>query len=242
MDEKHHHKYDRDPHYKLMHDHAMDVFEHDFVIRHIDVDAFADLYVSEAADYFLTTFLSDAHAILAIVMCKSTAMRLFPLVSQSQQPDQSSKEDDQWQQLRKEFLVPLQKYYKRRGKFQLAKVSALNENLKPYQMIQKLFIFNNNMGPDFYGGAAWETHYEAIRTKFKDKGYRDDAVPHILFWDIWYWELPSIALPRPGVTLLRGWSNNLVKSFLENGGDIGSHDVMEATFSDKKFQAFAVVD
>ncbi|KAM1037154.1 hypothetical protein ACFX2J_031753 [Malus domestica] len=44
-------------------------------------------------------------------------MRLFPLVSQSQQPEQSSKEDDQWEWLRNEFLAPLQKYYKRQGRF-----------------------------------------------------------------------------------------------------------------------------
>ncbi|KAM1800542.1 hypothetical protein ACFX11_032248 [Malus domestica] len=383
--------------------------EHDSVIRPIDADAFADLYVSEAADCFLTTFPSDAHAIRAIALRKSTARRLFPLVSQSQQPDQSSKEDDQWERLRKEFLAPLQKYYKRQGRFnprrwgvdikylEQVKASAasaskgnlscviepdsllphfiiryledanvgeaaelqwnallrkhkeggkfrncfavcnmdrimggareliaslglfvselneepawkgklissaplpaaagddhallfsfrlphlysvprndglrsklsflkgmdgclvvhlqkvfdlilqvtVNENLKPDQMIQKLFIFDDDMGPDFFDGAAWETQYEAIRTMFKDKGYGDDAVPHILFWDIWCRELPSIALPRPGVTLLRGRSNNLVRSFLENGGDIGPHHVMEAAFSDEQFQALAVVD
>ncbi|KAM1254859.1 hypothetical protein ACFX2G_029752 [Malus domestica] len=443
MEEKHRQRYNRDPHYKSLHDRAMDIFverlksdvqkmqqnklelkpsdyltddddhdeddsrEHDSVIRPIDADAFADLYVSEAADCFLTTFPSDAHAIRAIALRESTARRLFPLVSQSQQPDQSSKEDEQWERLRKEFLAPLQKYYKRQGRFnprrwgvdikylEQVKASAstankgnlscviepdallphfiirylkdanvgeaaelqwnallrkhkeggkfrncfavcnmnritggareltaslglfvselneepawkgklissaplpaaagddhallfrlphlysvpcndglrsklsffmgmdgrlvvhlqkvfdlilqvsVNENLKPDQMIQKLFIFNYNMGSDFFDGAAWETQYEAIRTMFKDKGYGDDAVPHILFWDIWCWELPSIALPRPGVTLLRGWSNNLVRSFLENGGEIGPHHVMEAAFSDKHFQALAVVD
>ncbi|KAM1037169.1 hypothetical protein ACFX2J_031767 [Malus domestica] len=126
--------------------------------------------------------------------------------------------------------------------FDLILQVTVNENLKPDQMIQKLFIFDDDMGPDFFDGAAWETQYEAIRTMFKDKGYGDDAVPHILFWDIWCRELPSIALPCPGVTLLRGRSNNLVRSFLENGGDIGPHHVMEAAFSDEQFQALAVVD
>ncbi|CAB4279417.1 unnamed protein product [Prunus armeniaca] len=77
------------------------------------------------------------------------------------------------------------------------------------------------------------------RECFKDIGYEDDAVPHILFWDISNWNSPSFDLPlidspRPGLTLLRGWSNNLVKSFLDNGGDFRPHHLMEA--------AVAVVD
>ncbi|XP_068323014.1 uncharacterized protein [Pyrus communis] len=437
MKEKHRERYNCDAHYRLLHDRAIDVFverlksdiqkmknkklelklsdyltdddddEDDSVIRPIDADAFADLYVSEAADCLLTTFPSDAHAIHAIALLESTARRLFPFVSQPQQPDQPSKEDDHWERLRKEFLAPLQKYYKRQGGFNprscgvdikyLEEVKAaaatasngnlsciikpdallphliirylqdanvgeaaelqwdallskhkeggkfrncfavcdmdrfmgdgmelpaslglfvsemneeaawkgkliscaplsaaagddnamlprfphlysvplndglksklsflmgmdccmvmhlqkvfdlilqvtVNENLKPDQMIQKLFVFNHGIHPDFYDGAAWETLHEAIRTMFKDKGYGDDAVPHILFWDIWYWNLPSIALPHPGVTLLRGWSDNLAKSFLENGGDIGPHHVMEAAISGKRFQDLDVVD
>ncbi|KAM1037153.1 hypothetical protein ACFX2J_031752 [Malus domestica] len=46
--------------------------EHNFVIHLIDVDAFANLYISEVANCFLTTFPFDAHAIRAIVLCEST--------------------------------------------------------------------------------------------------------------------------------------------------------------------------
>ncbi|BFG31268.1 hypothetical protein CerSpe_175430 [Prunus speciosa] len=44
------------------------------------------------------------------------------------------------------------------------------------------------------------------------------------------------------VTLLGGWSNNLVKSFLDNGGDFRPHHLMEAAIADKEYQTLAVVD
>ncbi|CAB4279414.1 unnamed protein product [Prunus armeniaca] len=101
---------------------------------------------------------------------------------------------------------------------------AVKEDLKPEQMIKKLFVFTYCIPSRFYDSCAWETKYGAIQRMFKDNGYADDAVPHILFWDISNWNSPSIYLPlidspRPGVTLLGGWSNNLVKSLLDNGGD-----------------------
>ncbi|BFG31273.1 hypothetical protein CerSpe_175470 [Prunus speciosa] len=112
-------------------------------------------------------------------------------------------------------------------------------------MIKKLFVFTYCIPSGFYDSCAWETKYEAIQRMFKDKGYGDgdDGVPHILFWNISNWNSPSIDLPlidspRPG---LRGWSNNLVKSFLDNGGDFRLHHLMEAAIADKEYQTLAVV-
>lgn len=45
-----------------------------------------------------------------------------------------------------------------------------------------------------------------------------------------------------GVTLLRGFSDNLVKSFLDNDGEVGPEEIMEAAISNEKYQALAVVD
>lgn len=69
----------------------------------------------------------------------------------------------------------------------------------------------------------------------------------ILFWDISNWnspsiDLPLIDLPCPGLTLLHGWCNNLVKSFLDNGGDFRPHHLMEAAIANKEYQTLAVVD
>ncbi|VVA32326.1 PREDICTED: LOW QUALITY PROTEIN [Prunus dulcis] len=127
--------------------------------------------------------------------------------------------------------------------FDLILQVALKEDLKPEQMIKKLFVFTYCIPSRLYDSCAWETKYEAIQRMFKDIGYEDDVVPHILFWDIANWNSPSIDLPCPRLTLLRGWSNNLVKSFLDNGGNFRPHHhLMEAAIADKEYQTLAVVN
>ncbi|KAB2631329.1 hypothetical protein D8674_008848 [Pyrus ussuriensis x Pyrus communis] len=117
---------------------------------------------------------------------------------------------------------------------------AVKENLKPEQMIKKLFLFTDCAGYDWKG---YETLYEAIRSMFEDKGYGDDAVPHIVFWDFWGgYHSPSFDFPHRGVTVLRGYSKNLIKSFLDNGGDFRPHHLMEVAIADKEYQTLAVVD
>ncbi|XP_021824094.1 uncharacterized protein LOC110765314 [Prunus avium] len=119
---------------------------------------------------------------------------------------------------------------------------AEKENLKAEQMVKKVFVFANYGGYVGVGGTSWKTLYEAKRREFKEKGYGDDAVPHILRWDISYQKMPRIEEHHPGVTLLSGVSNNLVKSFLDNCGEIGPHHLMEAAIADKAYQALTVVD
>nr|XP_028954837.1 uncharacterized protein LOC103438540 [Malus domestica] len=117
---------------------------------------------------------------------------------------------------------------------------VVKENLKPEQMIKKLFLFTDCAGYDWKG---YENLYEAVRSMFGDKGYGDDAVPHIVFWDFWWgYRSPSFDFPHRGVTVLRGYSENLVKSFLDNGGDFRPHHLMEVAIADKEYQTLAVVD
>ncbi|CAB4319767.1 unnamed protein product [Prunus armeniaca] len=115
---------------------------------------------------------------------------------------------------------------------------AVKENLKAEQMVKKVFVFT-----DFgYGGGTFlKTLYEAKQSEFKEQGYGDNSVPHILLWNIGYWNKLCIE-HHPGVTLLSGFSENLLKSFLDNGGEIGRCHLMEAAIADKEYQALSVVD
>ncbi|PQP95309.1 uncharacterized protein Pyn_13387 [Prunus yedoensis var. nudiflora] len=129
-----------------------------------------------------------------------------------------------------------------------------NLNLKAEHMIKKVIVFRL-LNPDdriHWQWCSWDWCYEklvreveAIRSKYKEKGYGDDAVPHILFWDVCgNRRIPHswICTQDPGFTRLSGFSDHLVKSFLDNGGEIGPHHLMEAAIADKEYQALAVVD
>ncbi|CAB4269879.1 unnamed protein product [Prunus armeniaca] len=97
-----------------------------------------------------------------------------------------------------------------------------------------------------FGGcpSSWKALYEETWSKFKEQGYGDNVMPHILLWDIMYLGTcrPRIQEPHPGVTLLIGLSDTLIKSFLDNGGEIRSCHLMKATISDREYQNLGVVD
>ncbi|KAB2633273.1 hypothetical protein D8674_029520 [Pyrus ussuriensis x Pyrus communis] len=63
--------------------------------------------------------------------------------------------------------------------------------------------------------------------KFEEKGY-GDVVPHLVLWCICRGLISN--------------GRNLLKSFLDNGGEIDAEHVMEAVISEEEYQKLAVVD
>ncbi|ONI08339.1 hypothetical protein PRUPE_5G172300 [Prunus persica] len=108
--------------------------------------------------------------------------------------------------------------------FDLILQVAVNENLKPDQMIKKVLVLSHR---DFDSANAAETSWE--------KGY-GDVVPH------YNPEKPVAPRTQPGLSILNGFSNNLLKLFLDNEGEIGPDQLMELAISDERYQAFTIVD
>ncbi|BFG31031.1 hypothetical protein CerSpe_173050 [Prunus speciosa] len=117
-----------------------------------------------------------------------------------------------------------------------------NENLKAEQMIKKVFVLTDFTG---FFSCTSKTLYEAKQSKLEEleaSGYDARPLPHILLWNITDWKYPHSEEHHPGVTLMSGVNDNLIKSFMDNGGEIGPRQVMEAAIADKEFQTFSVVD
>ncbi|CAB4311612.1 unnamed protein product [Prunus armeniaca] len=77
-----------------------------------------------------------------------------------------------------------------------------------------------------------------MQRKFKENGY-GDVVPHIVYWNIRA-HMSVLGMPntQPGLgfIMLSGFvNNNLVKFFLDNGGDFGPEHVMEAAISGQDY-------
>ncbi|CAB4280922.1 unnamed protein product [Prunus armeniaca] len=53
--------------------------------------------------------------------------------------------------------------------FDLILQVVVNGNLKPEQMIKRLFVFTSDQDFDDASFNSWETDYEAIQRKFKEK-------------------------------------------------------------------------
>ncbi|KAK7914513.1 hypothetical protein PG985_012216 [Apiospora marii] len=121
---------------------------------------------------------------------------------------------------------------------------ALRNNLKPEDMVKRIFVFSDmqfnqaESGYDYYRGTrstdspCWGTSYERIKKKFSDAGYE---MPELVFWNLaggragyhGGWdepdELGDPTAPKPvtadqeGTAIVSGYSQGMLKVFLDNG-------------------------
>ena len=147
---------------------------------------------------------------------------------------------------------------------------AVEANLSEDQLIQKVFVFSdmefNEASGHYYGydsesesksesesveerqeerearlrRSGWETDYEVIQRKFREKGY--NKVPEIVFWNLGDSEATPVPSNQGGVALVSGFSKNLVKLFLENGGIINPVTVMHQAITGKMYEKLVVYD
>ncbi|BFG28509.1 uncharacterized protein Pyn_02447 [Prunus yedoensis var. nudiflora] len=112
--------------------------------------------------------------------------------------------------------------------FDLILQVAVHGNLKPEQMINKVFVITSRLDYDLNWAHPWESDYEAIQSKFKEKGY-GDVVPQIEFLSIN--DIPS-------------WNYELVKCFLDTDGEMEGdpEQAMETDISALPYQILVVVD
>ncbi|EOA20127.1 hypothetical protein CARUB_v10000406mg [Capsella rubella] len=141
--------------------------------------------------------------------------------------------------------------------FDLILTVAVKGKLKAEDMIKRVFVFSDmefdqalprqpptwdrwNM-PSHPPSNGWETDYEVIVRKYREKGY-GEAVPEIVFWNL----RDSMSTPVPGnrkgVALVSGFSKNLMKVFLENDGEIDPMMMMEAAISRDEYKTLVVID
>ncbi|KAL3614064.1 hypothetical protein CASFOL_042138 [Castilleja foliolosa] len=89
--------------------------------------------------------------------------------------------------------------------------------------------------------SQWETDYQVIVKKFTKKGY-GKCVPEIVFWNLRDSEATPVPGKQPGVALVSGYSKNLMKMFLEEGGIVNPEAVMDAAISGEEYEKLVVLD
>jgi len=117
---------------------------------------------------------------------------------------------------------------------------AVNGNLKEDQMIKRIFVFSD-MEFDQASANSWETDYQAITRKYREKGY-GSAVPQIVFWNLRDSKATPVPSTQKGVALVSGFSKNLLTLFLDNEGDISPVEAMEAAIAGPEYQKLVVLD
>ncbi|KAL1532956.1 hypothetical protein AAHA92_32907 [Salvia divinorum] len=117
---------------------------------------------------------------------------------------------------------------------------AVRGKLKAEEMIKRLFVFSD-MEFDQASERPWETDYEVIVRKYREKGY-GECVPEIVFWNLRDSRATPVPADQKGVALVSGFSKNLMKIFLEEGGVMDPVAVMEAAIAGKEYDKLVVLD
>ncbi|KAL5100057.1 hypothetical protein RYX36_004384 [Vicia faba] len=117
---------------------------------------------------------------------------------------------------------------------------AVNGKLKEEQMIKRIFVFSD-MEFDQASANSWETDYQAITRKYKEKGY-GSSVPQIVFWNLRDSRATPVPATQKGVALVSGFSKNLLTLFLDNEGDISPVEAMEVAIAGPEYQELVVLD
>ncbi|CAN6703491.1 unnamed protein product [Malus baccata var. baccata] len=113
--------------------------------------------------------------------------------------------------------------------FDLLLEVAVNGNMRPEHMIKRIFVFSD-MEFDEASENNWETDYEAIRRKFKEKG------------NLRHSSSTPVFETQPRMALVCGFFKNMLKLFMNNDGEVRPNHVMEAAISGKEYRSLVVVD
>ncbi|VVA23614.1 PREDICTED: allantoinase [Prunus dulcis] len=103
-------------------------------------------------------------------------------------------------------------------------------NLKPEDMIKRVFVFSDKEFDEASSSSRWETDYAVIQKEFENQGY-GNAVPQIVFRNLRHSKATPVTGTQSGVALLSGFSKNLIKLFLDNDGEVQPDLAMEAAIS-----------
>jgi len=117
---------------------------------------------------------------------------------------------------------------------------AVGAALPAERMVRRVFVFSD-MEFDQASAHPWETDYEAIVRKFSEAGY-GAAVPEIVFWNLRDSRAVPVMSGQKGVALVSGFSKNLLKLFLDGGGNFTPRVVMEKAIAGPEYDQLAVFD
>ncbi|XP_077229434.1 uncharacterized protein LOC143862296 [Tasmannia lanceolata] len=116
---------------------------------------------------------------------------------------------------------------------------AVRGKLEDEKMVKRIFVFSD-MEFDAASENRWETDYKAIQRKFRERGYV--SVPEIVFWNL----RESVSIPvtgeEKGVSLVSGYSKNLLTLFMDGGGVVNPVALMKAAISGDEYKKLVVFD
>jgi hypothetical protein len=131
--------------------------------------------------------------------------------------------------------------------FDLILTKAISCKLAKEDMVKTVFVFSD-MQFDAATSSPLETDYQQIVRKFAQAGYE---VPKMIFWNLSSYgqgNATPVLYDTIGTAMVSGWSGQLLKLFMESGGEmINSPEfspefVMEKAIGKPAYEVLKIVD
>lgn len=117
-------------------------------------------------------------------------------------------------------------------------LSMKDLSLEKDNMIKTVFVFSNK---ELDEACPWTQDYREFCRRFEDAGY-GAVVPQIVFWNLMGSRSTAVMSKLAGVMTLRGFSNSLLKSFLENNGLVYPEYEMSSALAREEYKNLSLFD
>ncbi|CAL4947134.1 unnamed protein product [Urochloa decumbens] len=114
------------------------------------------------------------------------------------------------------------------------------EKLKEEDMVRTIFILTDR-NPDPAYEKQWRAKYKKLRSQFKDNGFKD-AVPQVVMWNLAGPRSPALTKSKNGIMTLSGFSNDLMRLFLDMDGIVEAEDEMWASIAGDEYKKVVVIN
>ncbi|CAL4954228.1 unnamed protein product [Urochloa decumbens] len=114
------------------------------------------------------------------------------------------------------------------------------EKLKEEDMVRTIFILTDR-NPDPAYEKQWRAKYKKLRSQFKDNGFKD-AVPQVVMWNLAGPRSPALTKSKNGIMTLSGFSNDLMRLFLDMDGVVEAEDEMWASIAGDEYKKVVVIN
>ncbi|CAO2168709.1 unnamed protein product [Urochloa humidicola] len=116
---------------------------------------------------------------------------------------------------------------------------AVSGGLRKDMMVKRVFVLSD-MDFDGWTGATWKTEYQGICDKFAAEGF---TVPQVVFWNVGTSKASTpVVAAQEGAALVSGYSNNLVRLFLEADGELTPAAIVADAISGPEYDALELFD
>jgi hypothetical protein len=104
--------------------------------------------------------------------------------------------------------------------------TAQLEKIPQAEMVKQVFVFSDMQFDSAMNPQRWSSSFDRIKSAYTDAGY---DMPKLIFWNLAGQTRKPVTMDDQNVALVSGYSQGMLKVFLETGALDGEEEIVEET-------------